>query len=378
MDLNTDVIEQAAVQVSTPARASAEATSSTKAWLEAIELISRIDKLPGRLFADVVEDWAKRQPGRAALISDIETFDYATLDKRINRHARWALSEGLRKGDTVALLMANRPDYLACWLGISRVGGVVALINPELVGQSLAHCIDVAAPSHIIVAEELADVLHAAAPHLKSQATIWVHGGERNGTNIDAALEQFNDDQLSPDERGDVSIDDRALLIYTSGTTGLPKAASISHRRILNWGYWFAGLTGASVRDRLYDCLPVCHSVGGVVAPCGVLASGGSVVLAERFSASEFWNDIVRFDCTMFQYTGELCRDLLEAPPSEYESVHSLRMVCGNGLRGDIREDFQARFAIPRILEFYAATDGNFSLNNVEGENVSTSEVVPA
>ena len=60
-----------------------------------------------------------------------------------------------------------------------------------------------------------------------------------------------------PDEHGDVTIDDRALLIYTSGTTGLPKAASVSHRRILNWGGWFAGLTGASPQDRLYDCLPL-------------------------------------------------------------------------------------------------------------------------
>jgi fatty-acyl-CoA synthase len=127
--------------------------SSAKAWLKAIELTASIEKLPGRLIADVVEDWAKRQPGRAALISDIETFDYAALDKRINRYARWARSRGLRKGDTVALLMTNRPDYVACWLGISRVGVAVALINPKLVGQSLAHCIDVAAPSQVIVSE---------------------------------------------------------------------------------------------------------------------------------------------------------------------------------------------------------------------------------
>ena len=93
---------------------------------------------------------------------------------------------------------------------------------------------------------------------------------------------------LTPAERRDVTINDRALLIYTSGTTGLPKAASISHRRILNWGGWFAGLTGASPDDRLYDCLPVYHSVGGVVAPCSMLFAGASVVLAEKFSATQF------------------------------------------------------------------------------------------
>jgi fatty-acyl-CoA synthase len=130
-------------------------------------------------------------------------------------------------------------------------------------------------------------------------------------------------------------------------------------------------------QDRLYDCLPLFHSVGGIVAPCSMLAAGGSVVIAEKFSASNFWPDIVRHDCTLFQYIGELCRYLLKAPPSEYENRHRLRLVCGNGLRGDIWEDFQSRFAIPRILEFYAATEGNFSLFNVEGQPGAIGRIPP-
>jgi fatty-acyl-CoA synthase len=90
-----------------------------------------------------------------------------------------------------------------------------------------------------------------------------------------------------------------------------------------------------------------------------------------------FWPDIVRHDCTLFQYIGELCRYLLKAPPSEYEGRHRLRLVCGNGLRGDIWEGFQGRFAIPRILEFYAATEGNFSLFNVEGQPGAIGRIPP-
>jgi fatty-acyl-CoA synthase len=100
-------------------------------------------------------------------------------------------------------------------------------------------------------------------------------------------------------------------------------------------------------------------------------------VIAEKFSASNFWHDVVRHDCTLFQYIGELCRYLLKAPPSEYENRHHLRLACGNGLRGDIWEDFQARFAIPRILEFYAATEGNFSLFNVEGKPGAIGRIPP-
>src|SRR6202035_3975174 len=118
---------------------------------------------------------------------------------------------------------------------------------------------------------------------------------------------------------------------------------SISHRRILNWGGWFAGLTGASIEDRLYDCLPVCHSVGGIVAPCSMLSAGASVVLADKFSATTFWRDIVRWDCTLFQYIGELCRYLLKAPGSEFEGAHRLRLACRHGPRRDIWGDFPAR-----------------------------------
>src|ERR1700682_6150019 len=116
--------------------------SAAKSWLKAIELTSRIEAEPARLFADVVEDWSKRQPDRPALISEAGTLSYRTLAERINRYARWALSAGIEAGDTVCLLMPSRPDYIAAWLGITKVGGVAALINTKLVGSSLFPCIN--------------------------------------------------------------------------------------------------------------------------------------------------------------------------------------------------------------------------------------------
>ncbi|HEX9469904.1 MAG TPA: AMP-binding protein, partial [Bradyrhizobium sp.] len=324
--MNTGVIDQ-----STNDRQSRGKPSAAKSWLKAIELTSRIEADPNRLFADVVEDWAKRQPDRPALISETGTFSYRTLADRINRYARWALSIGIEAGDTVCLIMQNWPDYIAAWLGISKVGGVVALINTKLVGRSLSHCINVADADHVILADDLAGIFETARPYLNGAPKIWMHGGNDSKASIVAALDATDGRPLSPTERRGTTINDRALLIYTSGTTGLPKAASISHRRILNWGGWFAGLTNASPDDRLYDCLPVYHSVGGIVAPCSMLSAGASVVLADKFSASQFWHDIVRWDCTLFQYIGELCRYLLKAPPSEYETIHRLRLACGNG-----------------------------------------------
>ena len=99
--------------------------------------------------------------------------------------------------------------------------------------------------------------------------------------------------------------------------------------------------------------------------------------IAEKFSAQQFWDDIAKWDCTLFQYIGELCRYLVNAPPHPRERAHRLRLAAGNGLRADVWEKFQSRFAIPKILEFYAATEGNVSLYNVEGKVGAIGRVPP-
>jgi fatty-acyl-CoA synthase len=359
------MIASQAEPVRKPASPSTERKVS-RAWLRALELTSPVTAAPSRTFPVVVEELADRFGDAPALLTEKETLSFRALARCANRYARWALALRLEKGDTVCLLMPNQPEYLAIWLGITRVGGVVALINTHLAGASLAHCIDVVCPKHIIVAPEFAWTLERARPSLTTSAAIWQHGAGLSD-DIAAAVADLSGDALTPEESGPVSIDDRALYVYTSGTTGLPKAAKISHYRLMMWTHWFAGMMETQPGDRMYNCLPMYHSIGGAVATGAVLVNGGSVVIREKFSASRFWDDIVRFDCTLFQYIGELCRYLLLAPPHPLETAHRLRLCCGNGLRGDIWEAFKERFAIPQILEFYAATEANVSLFNVEG-----------
>jgi fatty-acyl-CoA synthase len=134
----------------------------------------------------------------------------------------------------------------------------------------------------------------------------------------------------------------------------------------LTWSLWFAGMMGVRPDDRMYDCLPMYHSVGGVVATGALIVAGGAVVIREKFSARQFWDDVARHDCTLMQYIGELARYLVNSPPHPREASHRIRLACGNGLRADVWERFTRRFAIPHVLEFYAATEGNLSLYNIE------------
>ncbi len=346
-------------------------SQSAGAWLRALELTAPIARHPGRTLPMVIEELAMEYGETGALLSDRECFTYRTLAERSNQYAKWALDQELAKGDAVCLFMPNRPEYLAAWLGITKVGGAVALLNTNLQSSSLAHSINIVEPRHVIAAAELVDCLTTAIPYLTAPPTIWIHGAHNADApfrRIDRYLDQYGGETLSKAERRLPTTEDRALYMYTSGTTGLPKAANVSHGRLMQWSHWFAGILDTRPTDRMYSCLPMYHASGGVQAPGAVLVSGGSVVIGDRFSAGQFWSDVVRWDCTLFQYIGELCRYLAHSEPSPHETRHRIRMACGNGLRPDVWRDFQSRFQIPRIFEFYAATESCVSLFNVEGE----------
>ncbi|MCC6779954.1 MAG: long-chain-acyl-CoA synthetase [Hyphomicrobiales bacterium] len=337
--------------------------------LRTLKLTTPIARHPTRVFPQVIAELADKYGDIPALISERERFSYRELANRCNRYARWALQRDVAKGDTVCLLMPNRPEFLAIWLGITRVGGVVALLNTHLTGTALAHCINVVSPKHIIVAAELVGAFISARPYLDGTPTVWQHGHSgADIVQIDQAVWGISGDELTPSELRPLTIEDRALYIYTSGTTGLPKAANMNHYRIMLATHAFTGVMNTRPDDRMYDCLPLYHTAGGLLATGPLLIRGGSVVIRDKFSAREFWDDIARWDCTCFQYIGELCRYLLNAPPSPKEHGHRLRLACGNGLRADVWAQFKERFCIPEILEFYAATEGNVSLFNFDGK----------
>ncbi|MEA2991025.1 MAG: fatty-acyl-CoA synthase [Alphaproteobacteria bacterium] len=354
-----------------------EARAVANGWLRALEMTAPIARSPTRILPAVIDDLADRFADAPALISDHGSLSYRALADRSHGYARWALRQGLVKGDVVCLLMPNCPEYLAIWLGITRVGGIVSLLNTNLVGASLAHCVDIVAPKHIIVGKELLAAFAGARPPLASGAKVWSHGdgGAEHpdiAREIDGASAALAGTGYPP-----VTTTDCALYIYTSGTTGLPKAAKVSHHRLMTWSCWFAGMIGTRPSDRMYNCLPMYHSVGGVVATGAVLVNGGSVVIREKFSAREFWDDVVRYDCTLFQYIGELCRYLVNTPPHPSETKHRIRLCCGNGLRPDVWDEFKSRFRIPKILEFYAASEGNVTMFNVEGKPGAIGRIPP-
>jgi fatty-acyl-CoA synthase len=316
-----------------------------------------------RLICDIVAEHARKMPDAPAILCGDEVWSYAALDSRANQYAHWAIAQGIGRGRPVALLMENRPDFIACWLGMFKAGAAVALINTNLTGEALAHSIAIAGAGHAVVGAELAGAFEGANPFLQNAPRMWV----QNGGDLDAALAAQPSTDPGLAARGGLTARERAFYIYTSGTTGLPKAANFSHMRMLFMMSGFVGALRPKASDRIYDPLPLYHSTGGVCAVGLAFFSGGALIIKRKFSAHEFWPDIHRFGATMFQYVGELCRYLLNAPPSPLDRGHKIRAITGNGLSSAIWREFQARFAIPRIVEFYGATESNVSMLNYDG-----------
>lgn len=155
------------------------------------------------------------------------------------------------------------------------------------------------------------------------------------------------------------------LYIYTSGTTGLPKAAVITNMRYMFMAMGCKKLLNLQSDDIIYNSLPLYHTAGGIVGIGNTLLSGITSALRKRFSASNYWSDCVKYNCTVAQYIGEMCRFLLAQPQKPQDTEHKIRVMYGNGLRPQIWESFVNRFNIAHIDEIYGSTEGNSNLINL-------------
>jgi fatty-acyl-CoA synthase len=337
-----------------------------------LRTLGRVRSIAGgspNLVTDDLEAAVDKWRDKVAISFEGRSLTYGELDALANRYAHWSENVGLRRGETVALLMPNRLEYLAIWYGLSKVGVATALINNQLTGDALAHCLNVSGAAHCLVDEETAPAFDACRDKLAHATHEWTLG-EASGDQRDLTQALKGCSDLRPDRgrREGLTASDTALYIFTSGTTGLPKAARITHMRAQLYMRGFAGATDARPDDRIYVTLPFYHATGGLCGAGAALLNGGSVVLRKHFSASRFWSDIAAEGCTMFVYIGELCRYLANQPEVPEETAHKLRLAFGNGLRPDVWEKLVGRFAVPRVLEFYGSTEGNVSMFNFDGK----------
>ncbi|XP_030766632.1 long-chain fatty acid transport protein 4-like isoform X1 [Sitophilus oryzae] len=303
---------------------------------------------------------AKKYPHKIALYYENEKWTYRELDLFSNQIANYFASKGYVKHDTVSLLLENRPEYIAIWLGLSKIGVITALINTNLTSNLLIHSLKVASSKGFIFGSDFSKAVSDITDSIAD-----IHLFEFNDKCKDELLQQPS---TLPDEILNVKLKDTLCYVYTSGTTGLPKAAPISHKKLVFLGYTITYMLGLTEKDTFYNPLPLYHVAGGLFAISQTLLVGIPIVLKKKFSVKNYWTDCEKFGCTISNYIGEICRYLLSVHNPDKPVNHKVQKMFGNGLRPEMWDAFVKTFKIPHMYEVYGSTEGNASLVNLDSK----------
>jgi fatty-acyl-CoA synthase len=303
----------------------------------------------------VFQERAARYGDKLFIQFEDQQLTYREANETVNRYAAVLAARGVGHGDVVGVMLRNSPHSVLLMLAVVKCGAVAAMLNYHQRGKVLAHSINLLGAKAVVAETDFIEPISES-------------GADTNGLMTLDELQQLaaSAPATNPATTAAVLAKDKAFYIFTSGTTGMPKASVMTHYR---WLRALAGFGGLGMRlntdDTLYCCLPLYHNNALTVALSSVLNSGSTLALGKSFSASRFWDDVIRYDATAFVYIGEICAYLLNQPPKPTDRKHHVRVIAGNGLRPAIWDEFTKRFGIARVCEFYAASEGNTAFLNV-------------
>ena len=328
---------------------------------------------------------AAKYPEKSAIVCEGQELNWSEFNCLTNQFAHSLKQQGVTRGDCVAVLIENRTELLCSIFALAKIGATAGLINTGLTDRPLAHCISTVNSKKCLVGQELlASVMGVKEGlELADKDYLWVadkqvnQGAPEWATDFSATLADMPTDNHPETE--DIAAGEIALYIFTSGTTGLPKPAIVYHRKIMSAAkpYSTVGFHAKS-SDRMYICLPLYHATGFLLGIGSCLHSGASMFLRRRFSATQFWPEVQKYQTTLFVYVGELCRYLAMAPECPEEKNNPLKTMLGNGLRPDVWDMFRNRFGVKRITEIYGSSEGNVSFLNIlnKDSTIGTGSVV--
>ncbi|XP_053694220.1 long-chain fatty acid transport protein 4 [Sabethes cyaneus] len=344
-----------------------------KALTRYIKLMSLVRKYSRQnaSAADIFAEYVAKQPDKACYIFEGKEWSFREVSDYSNRVANVFHTHGYKHGDVVGLLLENRPEFIAIWLGLSRLGVITPLININLRKNALLHSITVAKCNALIYGESLSEAVSEVSETLPSSTAFYQLNDTAQQTVLPNSKDMTTLLQSASKETPTTGVKkpnhhDQLVYIYTSGTTGLPKAAVITHARFVFITAAIHIVAGFRSDDIFYTPLPMYHTAGGMMSCGQALLFGATVVIRKKFSASQYFADCQKYNCTVGQYIGEMCRYILATPESATDKAHKVRLMFGNGLRPQIWSQFVERFNIPRVAEFYGATEGNANIVNID------------
>ena len=315
-------------------------------------------------FGKILEDKCRANAGKVALMTPRERVTYDQLDERVNRVGNALEALGVGKGDKVCLMLPNIPEFLYTWWGNAKLGGVTVPLNTALKGEGLSYLINHSDAETLVVSRRYMSAIAEIRDNLRHLRHLIVLADESTEPCESAATElDFAELLTAPatSPMKEVWSDDVDSIMYTSGTTGLPKGVIHRHSRCYG-GFVLPIATGYGDADVVYNTLPLFH-VGGQNMVWMSLVSDTAAAMAERFSASRFWDDVRAYGATYTLCLGAMIPMLAKQPQRPDDHDNPLRIALSAAAPPAIWEAFEKRFGV-RIVELYAQTEGGFMLNS--------------
>lgn len=304
---------------------------------------------------DVLEEKGRLNGDRPFLYYHDTAVTWRDLDKMSNRLGNSLLSMGMAKGDKVAVMLPNGPDFLYTWLGCGKAGAVMVPVNTGQKGEGLQYILSHSDARALIIHQDFLDRWEALRHSLPAVRDVIVDGSDPTGAVPFSRL--LEGSPARPPVK--VQTSDMEQILYTSGTTGPPKGVVKRHnvigRRLAS------GLARGryTTDDILYTCLPLFHVNAQTLTIMAAVSADASVALGDRFSASGFWDEAAHYKATWTNFIGAMVTILWKQAPAPRDTAHALKYANSVATPAAIWRPFEERFHL-KLIEVYALTEGGY------------------
>jgi fatty-acyl-CoA synthase len=286
-----------------------------------------------RTLPDLLDEMARRHPEREALVGSGQRYTYAALRESVRAVAKGLHVLGVRRGDKVAILMGNRPEWVIADLAITLLGGAMVAVNTWTTPRELHYVLSHSDSSVLVMADRYLRYDYAGMlgeierpPLLREVLTLAEAPppGHRRLADLPALGRDVPDAVVDAAQRA-VRPEDMAYLLYTSGSTAAPKGVEIQHYALIENMWHIGERMHVTEADRLWLAVSLFWGLGCENALLNLLTHGGCVVLQEHFDPGEALRLIAAERCTVFYGTPNMALALAEHPERARYELSSLR-----------------------------------------------------